>query len=64
MGVTVKAQLEARWAAPGRHREAKRSVLEKELRLWSWGAGRGASRAKLKKSSEERFAPVRLSLEG
>ena len=47
MGVTVKAQLGARWAVPGRHGEANRGVLEKELCLWSWGVGRGASRAKL-----------------
>ena len=64
VGVTVKAQLGARWAAPGRHREAKRSALGKELRLWSWGVGRGASWAKSENRSEARFAPVRLSLEG
>lgn len=64
VGVTVKAQLGARWAAPGRHREAKRSALGKELRLWSWGVGRGASWAKSENRSEAPFAPVRLSLEG
>lgn len=50
--------------SPGPHGEATRRVLGAELCLRSWGAGRGASRAKLENRSEARFALVCLSLEG